>query len=60
MFLAYGALSIAVIPYLLFKARFTDTPVDGIGIAVLLVMAAICLTPFGFFVRGTRIGRTVE
>ncbi len=31
-----------------------------IGIVVLFVMAAVCLTPFGFFVRAARIGKAVE
>ena len=54
---AYGVLSVVLIPVLVFQARFTASPIDVVGIVVLLIMAAICFVPFAFFVRGARSDR---
>ena len=60
LLLTYGALSVGLIPVMVFQARFTDSPIDVVGIVVLLVMAAICFTPFAFFVRGAAEPRAVK
>lgn len=60
LLLAYGALSVGLILVLVFQARFTDPPIDVVGIVVLLIMAAICFAPFAFFVRGAAEPRVVK
>jgi len=47
LFLAYGVLAIGLIP-----GMISASPIDVGGIIVVLVMAAVCLAPFAFFVRG--------
>lgn len=52
LLLAYAMLSIAVIPLFVVESLSTYKPVDAGSVVVLLFMAAICLVPFAFFVRG--------
>lgn len=47
LLLAYGALSLGLIPYLLLQPQL-----DIAGVIIILIMAALCLVPFSFFVRG--------
>jgi hypothetical protein len=47
LLLAYGALSLGLIPYLLIQPQL-----DIAGVIIILIMAAMCLVPFSFFVRG--------
>ncbi len=47
LLLQYGVLALGLIPGIV-----TVAPVDVAGIVVVLVMAALCFVPFGFFVRG--------
>ena len=53
LFLAYGVLAIGLMP-----GMISASPVDVAGIIVVLVMAAVCLAPFGFFVRGAISSRS--
>jgi len=46
LLLQFGILALGLVPGLML-----ETPVDIAGIVVVLVMAAICLVPFAFFVR---------
>jgi hypothetical protein len=52
LLLGYGVLALSLIPFLVLQASYTASPIDVAGIMVVLVMAAICLIPFAFFVRG--------
>ncbi len=58
--LAYGALSIGLIPLLIFEARFTGYSIDLASIIVLLVMAAICFVPFSFFARVAKFSEEIQ
>lgn len=51
MLLAYGLLALSVVPFLILEAQTVGAPLDVVGIVVLLVMSAVCLIPFAFFVR---------
>ena len=51
LLLAYGALSIGLIPYFLLQPRYTGATLDVAGFIIILIMAALCLIPFGAFVR---------
>jgi len=50
-------LFIAVIPVMVFQARSTASPVDVVGIIVVLVMGMVCFIPFALFVRGATSDR---
>ena len=52
LFIAYGILSLGLIPYLSIQSNLKNTSVDIPAIVILIVMAVICLLPFSFFVRG--------
>jgi hypothetical protein len=52
LLLGYGVLALSLVPFLVLQASYTGSPIDVAGIVAVLVMAAICLIPFGFFVRG--------
>jgi hypothetical protein len=51
LLIAYGILSLALVPLMLIQAAMKHVPADIAGIAVVLVMAALCLVPFAFFIR---------
>lgn len=53
LFIAYGILSLGLIPFIVIQSHLKNTPVDLFGIVILIVMAVICLISFLFFVRGT-------
>jgi hypothetical protein len=53
LLLGYGVLALSLIPIMVLQARYTASPIDIAGIVAVLVMAALCFTPFAFFVRGT-------
>ena len=55
LLLAYGTLSIGLIPYFIVQSTYIGAPLDITGLVVILIMAAICLVPFGFFVRGAAL-----
>jgi hypothetical protein len=57
LFLGYALLAVSLISTLVFSAWQTDSPVDGAGVAAVLVMAALCLIPLALVVRGTGTGR---
>lgn len=59
LLLGYGLLALSVIPFFVAKARVGVAPLDWAGVAVILAMAAVCLVPFGRFVRRTGQGRPV-
>jgi hypothetical protein len=52
LLLQYGVLAVGLIPVMVFQALYTGSPVDVAGIIIVLIMVAICLIPFAFFVRG--------
>ncbi len=52
LLLAYGFLSIGLVPVMVVQAHSLGTTVDITGIAVVLVMSAICLVPLALFFRG--------
>ena len=58
LLLAYGVLALGVIPFMVLEARYTASRIDAAGIVLVLVMAALCFTPFGFFVRGAASDRS--
>jgi hypothetical protein len=58
LLLAYGVLALSLIPFFVLQARYTASPVDVTGIVAVLVMAALCFTPFAFFVRGAGSARS--
>lgn len=53
LFLMYAALSVALVPFLIIQSGMKNIPFDIGSIFVVAIMAAICLIPFAFFVRGT-------
>jgi hypothetical protein len=52
LLLGYGVLALSVIPFFVLQARHAAAPLDVAGVVVVLVMTALCLIPFAFFVRG--------
>jgi hypothetical protein len=58
LLLGYGVLALSLIPFFVLQARYTASPVDVTGIVAVLVMAALCFTPFAFFVRGAGSDRS--
>ncbi len=52
LFIAYGILSLGLIPFLAIQSHLKNTSIDLLAIVILIVMAVICLIPFLFFVRG--------
>lgn len=52
LLIAYGVLSLGLIPFLVIQSHLKNTPIDLLAIVILAVMAVICLIPFSFFVRG--------
>jgi hypothetical protein len=58
LLLGYGVLALSLIPFFVLQARYTTSPVDVAGIVAVLVMAALCLVPFAFFVRGAGSARS--
>ncbi|MBC8402269.1 MAG: hypothetical protein H8E14_12340 [Candidatus Marinimicrobia bacterium] len=57
LLVAYGFLSIGLVPVMIVQAYSLDTTIDTVGIAVVLVMAAICLVPFALFFRRNRTNK---
>ncbi|MBC8401287.1 MAG: hypothetical protein H8E14_07345 [Candidatus Marinimicrobia bacterium] len=51
LLMAYGFLSIGLVPVMIVHAHSLDMTVDTVGIVVVLVMATICLVPFALFFR---------
>ncbi|MBD3243287.1 MAG: hypothetical protein GF331_22040 [Chitinivibrionales bacterium] len=51
LLLSYGALSVGLIPVMIMQAGLAGAPVDAVGIAVVLVMAMLCLIPYRLFMR---------
>jgi hypothetical protein len=58
LLLGYGVLALSVIPSMVLRAHYTASPIDVVGIVVILVMAALCFIPFAFFVRGAASDRS--
>lgn len=54
LFLVYGILSLGLIPFLAIQSHLKNTSVNFVAIVILIVMAAICLIPFVFFVQGAK------
>ena len=54
LLMAYGMLSLGLMPYF-FCQPTTGAPLDVAGIIIILIMAALCLIPFSFFVRGANL-----
>ena len=51
LFIAYGLLSLGLIPFLVIQSHLKNTAIDLFGIVILLIMTMICIIPFVFFVR---------
>ena len=60
LLLMCGLLFIGVIPALIFQALSAGTPVDLVGILVVLATGMICFIPFVLFVRGVTTTRPKE
>ncbi len=58
LFLVYGILSLGLIPFLLIQSHLKDSSIDLMAIVILMIMAAICLIPFSYFVRGANSKNT--
>ncbi len=52
LLLMCSMLFIGVIPAMVFQALSADTPIDVIGILIVLISGMICFIPFVLFVRG--------
>ena len=52
LLLAYGALSLGLMPYFFIQPSYTGAPLDVASMVIILIMAALCLVPFSYFVRG--------
>lgn len=55
LLLGYGVLALSVIPFFVFQARSMGSSIDTAGVVTVLTMAALCLIPFAFFVRGAAV-----
>jgi hypothetical protein len=51
LFIAYSLLSLGLLPFLAIQSYLANTEIDFFGIIILLIMASICLVPFGYFVK---------
>ena len=51
LLLGYGLLALSLVPFLVVQSRISGRPIDSSGVVVVVVMAALCLGPFAFFVR---------
>ena len=60
LLLMCSLLFVGVIPAMVFQALSANTPVDLIGILVVLVTGMICFVPFVLFVRGVARTRPEE
>lgn len=52
LLLMCSVLFIGVIPAMVFQALSADTPIDVIGILIVLISGMVCFIPFVLFVRG--------
>ncbi|MCJ7618581.1 MAG: hypothetical protein MUO43_18825, partial [Desulfobacterales bacterium] len=52
LFLLFGVLSLGLIPFLAIQSHLKNTSTDLMAIVILIIMSAICLIPFSYFVRG--------
>jgi hypothetical protein len=55
LLLGYALLALGLVSFFVFQARLTVLPFDIAGLIIVLAMAAICLVPFAFFMRGARV-----
>jgi hypothetical protein len=60
LLLGYCVLALSVIPFMVLEARYAASPIDVAGVVVILVMVALCLVPFVFFVRGAGSHRSAS
>lgn len=60
LLLGYAMLALSVIPFLVYQPRYSASPLDVAGIAVILIMAALCLVPFAFFMRAAAPARASQ
>ena len=51
LLLGYGLLALSLVPFFVVQSRISGQPIDSSGVVVVVVMAALCLVPFAFFVR---------
>jgi hypothetical protein len=58
LLLAYSMLFIGLIPVMVFPALYSGSPIDGVGIALMLGAGLICLALLVPFVRGATSGET--
>jgi hypothetical protein len=57
LLLMCSVLFIGVIPAMVFQALSANTPIDVIGILIVLISGMVCFIPFVLFVRGIAITR---
>ncbi|HKZ86974.1 MAG TPA: hypothetical protein VJ793_25395 [Anaerolineae bacterium] len=57
LLLVGSMLFIGLIPVMVFQALASASPIDGVGIVIVLVMGSICFIPFALFVRGAVLDR---
>lgn len=55
LLLSYGILVLSLLIVMIYQACFTFSPVDSSGIAMLVIMACICLLPFFSFIKAAFI-----
>lgn len=58
--IVYAALSLGLIPFLAIQSHLISSSFDWSAVVILFVMAAICLIPFGFFVRAANAHPATE
>ena len=51
LLLGNGLLALSLVPFFVVQSRISGQPIDSSGVVVVVVMAALCLVPFAFFVR---------
>jgi len=57
LLLVGSMLFIGLIPVMVFQALASASPIDVVGIVIVLVMGLICFIPFALFVRGAVLDR---
>lgn len=53
LFMAYGILSLGLIPFMMVQSNLGGAEVRVADVLVLILMAALCFIPFAFFVRAS-------
>ncbi len=59
LLLGYSLLALGVIPFFVFQAHSSASPLDVGGVVAILFMCALCFIPFTFYLRGAASGRSL-